>query len=264
VPASAGLLDGRGGIRVAVDLPLEVYSSDFAGPLAGKTRDLGMGGVCAAVRSWLALGSIRKVSLLLPERPVTLGAEGRWQSAAGATEAGVLVGLRFSGTGADESTRLWNVIRDHSWHLASFLQGESDLRELPPDAAMAIATQSRLRAVKRGGAVYRQGDPANAGAIYVVLEGRVSLRHKVRFARELSTPELGPGSLIGGMGAIADLEVAETATAEADLRLLEIGRGSYEYLCLAQPLVAHRLARLVARRHAQVAQHFMRVLAAGC
>jgi CRP/FNR family transcriptional regulator len=155
------------------------------------------------------------------------------------------------------------VIQDHSWQLASFLQGESDLRELPPDAAMAIATQSRLRSVRRGGAVYRQGEAPAAGSIYVVLEGRVSLRHKLRFAREFATPPLGPGALIGGMGAIADLEVSETATAEADVRLLEISRGSYEYLCLAQPLVAHRLARLVARRHAQVTQHFMRVVAAG-
>jgi hypothetical protein len=256
------VLDARSDPRVAADFAVSVFSSDFSGPLPARARDLSVGGMCLATRSVVALGSLRSVRLELADGPLVLAAEGRWQRESHSEEC-VLSGLAFAGPGGVEAEKLWRVVQVATHDLALFLSRSAGLGELGPDHAMGLAQLSRYRLVHARRALYRHDAPLPGDdSIFVVLRGRVELRHRIRATEEIGAPHLGPGALFGGLPCVADVPNLESALAAEDTRLLEVTRPAYAYACLAKPLLAQRLAKVVLRAHVQRACHFLQVAAA--
>jgi len=236
--------------RVGADHRAEIVT-DLPGALAGHTRDLGIGGACIATPSGFSYRSVRRVRLHLPDGPVTLDAEGRWQREE-PSEKVMLTGVAFVDPPEAVVTRLWDLVLDSGKALARFLYGHTDLSHFSVDEAVGLAHASRWRNVSVGQYVYR-GDVARSGAssIFIVYRGEVALQLRVRGAHDHVLARLGPGRLFGGLPLVAEGLPAESAQAATDVRLLEIHEASFRYLCAAKPWLAQRLAQAVTRTYAQ-------------
>jgi CRP-like cAMP-binding protein len=239
--------DARTEPRVAAEFKVSLHSPDFSGPLAASARDLSTDGMCVVTRSPIALGSVRRATLQLHSGPLEVTTQGRWQ-APSASEGLVASGFSFPGLQAPAKALLYDEVRSRAEEVARFLHFESELAELGSDDAIALAGHSRLRVVTARSAIYRQ-DSASAGedAIFALLDGRVSLRHRLGAASEVAAPELRRGAVFGGLPTLLDLPHAETAATLGETRLLEVSRGSLAYLRLGNPMLAERLARIVLR-----------------
>jgi CRP-like cAMP-binding protein len=139
-------------------------------------------------------------------------------------------------------------VNDARKELGLFLFDRSDLSDLPADDVTSLAECSRYRLVAARRRIYQQ-DECQPGddSIFVVLRGEASLRVRLGKRREVILERLTPGSLFGGLPAVADLPNQESAVADSQVTLLEISRTSCTYLHFARPLLAQRLARIVTR-----------------
>ncbi len=244
-----GPLDGRARFRVGLDAPVRIHSSHFAGALSGRTRDLGVGGVCVATESLLALDAIERVEIALPDGELSLAVKGRWQAATDEARH-VLCGLEFVRPDEAAISRLWDVLAARGKELALFLYSGSDLSDLAAEEALGLAQVSRSRVVARRELVYpRSGDPVADAAIYVVEEGEVALEVRIGGVIPKAIDRLGRGRLFGGVALITDEADAESAVAETDLRLIEIDAAAYRYLAATKPWLACHLATAVARAY---------------
>lgn len=249
--AAAAVLEARADPRVGVDLGARVFSRDFEGGLDARARDLSVGGVCVASESPFAFKSVERLVLDLPSGPMELPAQGRWQSES-VCERVVLTGLAFDSRSAADVSRLWDAVQGSCKELGLFLYDRTELSDLSADDAVSVAQISRFRIVGIGRFIYRQ-DVCRAGddSIFIVHRGRVSLGHGFTSGREATLERLGPGCLFGGLPIVAETPNLETAVADEDCTLLEISRAAYGYMRVARPLLAQRLAQLVARSHTQ-------------
>lgn len=245
------LRHARSDPRIGADYRVDVLCGDLPGPLAGRTRDLGIGGACVATTSIVSYRSIRRVHLHLPGGVLQLEAEGRWQCEEN-SERVLLTGVSFVDPPAEAVAQLWDLVLDGGKTLARFLYGHSDLAHFSVDEAVGLAHASRWRRVDAGQFVYR-GDVARSGAssIFIVYEGEVALALRARGVRDHVIARLGPGRLFGGLSLVAEGLPSESAQAATDLRLLEIHEASFRYLCAAKPWLAHRLAQAVTQVYAQ-------------
>ncbi len=248
---SQGSIEGRHDPRVGVDLPVDIYSGSFAGPLPGRTRDVGLGGICAATGALIAAKSIQRIVLKLPDGPLEMEAEGVWQRDSGEDSA-VLTGIAFVRPDDAARDRLWELVVNRAKDVARFLHARSDLATLGIEEAMGVSQVSRQRMVAAGKSLYRQ-DSHEAGqdSIYLITAGRISLQVRVRDARETTLDSLGPGRLFGGLPLITGEPHAESAVADRDSELIEIDRSSWRYLTTAKPWLAQRLAEAVVRSYAR-------------
>jgi len=237
--------------RIGADFPVEVVCHDLPAPLVGRSRDLGIGGVCVATPSMFSSRSVRRVALRLPDGRMVLEARGLWQKPEHG-ESTILTGIAFASPSAENVARLWNVVLDGGKELARFLYGDSDLACLSVDEAVGIAHASRWRNVPTGRYIYR-GDAKQSGiaSIFVVHTGTVTLQLRVRSAIDHTIDRLGPGRLFGGLPLIAEGLPAESALAATDVRLLEIHEAAFRYLCAAKPWLAQRLAQAVTQTYAR-------------
>lgn len=244
-------IEGRSDPRVGLDVPVDIYASSFQGALPGRTRDIGLGGLCVATPSIFAAKSIQRVVLKLPDGRLELHAEGVWQADA-REERAVLTGVAFLRPDEDARARLWDLIVDRAKEVARFLHARSDLASLGIEEAMGISQISRQRYASAGGTLYRQ-DSQEPGedSIFMVARGSIALQVRVRNARETTIDKLGPGSLFGGLPLIADVPHAESAVADADSELIEIDRSAWRYLRVAKPWLAQRLAEALVRSYAR-------------
>jgi hypothetical protein len=237
--------------RIGADFAVEVVCHDLPAPLVGRTRDLGIGGVCLATPSVFSCRSVRRVVLRLPDGRMVLDARGLWQKPEHG-ESAILTGLAFVSPSEEAVGRLWNVVLDGGKELARFLYGDSDLAKLSVDEAVGLAHASRWRNVPTGRYIYR-GDAKQSGtaSIFVVHTGAVALQLRVRGAIDHTIERLGPGRLFGGLPLIAEGLPSESALAATDVRLLEIHEGAFRYLCAAKPWLAQRLAEAVTQTYAR-------------
>jgi len=252
-PTARGLspLELRSDPRVGVDFPVDVYTTDLPGPLPGRTRDLGVGGVCVVTPSSFAIKAICRVVLTLPSGVLQLEAGGQWQREVPAEDL-VLTGIRFHDPPEAAVDVLWEIVIQAGKQLARFLHHKSDLKELGLEEAMGLAQVSRLRNIPTGGWIYRQ-DTAQPGedSIFIITRGTVVLQTRVRDAREVMLARLSVGEMFGGLPLFGDVPHAESAVAETDLLLFEVDRGAYGYMRGAKPWLAHRLAQAGTRSYAR-------------
>lgn len=237
--------------RVGADYEASVFSRDFGGALAARTRDLGIGGVCIATASPFSFRSVQKIVITLPDGKLSLEAKGMWQKTEHA-ERVILTGLEFIEPDAGVVDQLWDLVMDGAKALARFLHGDSDLAHLSPDEAVGVAHASRWRNVPAGRYVYR-GDAERSGdaSIFIVQSGTVILQLRLRGVADRTVACLGPGRMFGGISVVAEGLPTESALARDDVRLLEIHEGAFRYLCAAKPWLAQRIAHSVTLAYAR-------------
>lgn len=245
--AATSVVESRGNSRVALDLRVHLQSSETAGPLEARTRDISLGGVCVATRYAFAFRSVQRVDLELPQGALALATDGRWQ-ADSPSEESFLTGFAFVDPKSEAESALWRLVQHASESIASFLYESSELSVLGTDDVMGVAQVSRLRMVNEDRPILQQDERGPGDdSVFVVLRGRVEILFRSRPDAVLRVAELCPGSIFGGMPIIADLPNMVGAVALEDSELLEISGPAYAYLRLAKPLVAQRLAQVVAR-----------------
>jgi CRP-like cAMP-binding protein len=237
---------------VGVELRIDLESDQFSGALPALTRDLSIGGVCVATRSPVGLQSIRHIVLHLPSGPIRLEASGRWQSWHAAT-ASALTGVAFKSVPAQAQDAIWDHVLDVSKDLARFLLRGSELRDIGIDGAMSLAQVSRLCAVRAGATIYQEAreDLAPSSSIFIVREGAVLMRKRLREVVERDIAMVHPGELLGGLPMFTSAGHSETAVARSATRLIEIDERAYLYLMQARPWIAQKLAFAAARSYAR-------------
>jgi len=244
-------LELRQAARVGADHPVQIHCSGLAGSLAGRTRDLSVGGLCVATPSPFDVKSLHRVTLQLPDRHLTLRCEGRWQRDEPADDL-VLTGLEFEDLSSDERDALWSLVLQTGRELASFLHERAELHELGLEEAMGLAQVTRYRDIPAGHSLYRQ-DQRREGeeSLFLLLQGEVVLTVRVRDARDVEIARLRPGDLFGGLPLLADCPNAESATAATSSRLLEIDDSAFRYVRLAKPWLGYRLGSALLRVNAR-------------
>lgn len=243
-------LEMRATPRVGADYPVQVYSSEFSGPLVGRTRDLGVGGLCVATSSPFSFKSITQVGLGLPDRTLLLPAQGCWQREEPADEL-MLTGVSFKEASAEDLNTIWSLVLDAGKHLARFMYENSDVRELGLEEAMGLAQITRFRDIRAGRSLYRQGtrQPGET-SLFLLMRGIVVLQVRVKDAIEVEIARLQPGEIFGGTPIIASVPHPESAVAETDVRLLEIDEAAFRYIRCVKPWLGYRLGTAMTRTSA--------------
>lgn len=243
-------LEMRSNPRVGTDLPVELYTGDFAGALLGRSRDLGIGGACIATQSPFSLKSLQRIVIGLPSQNLTLDAIGCWQRE-DPEENIVLTGISFDNPHAEQLELVWDQVLDAGKKLARFLYKRTALHELGLEEAMGLAQVTRFRTFAPGDMIYRQGTRGDANdSIFLITEGNVTLQLRIRDAIEQPLVQLSIGDLFGGLPLLADIPHAESAVADSNVRLLEIDRAAFRQLRSMKPWLGHRLGVALLRVHA--------------
>ncbi len=243
-------LDLRASPRVAADLAASLYSTDMAGPIPCRVRDLSVTGACIATASPFALKSVQRVVVSLPRGSLILEAQGTWQRDAQADDV-ILSGLKFCDPPKEALDQLWELVFSIGQKLARFLIERTQLHELGVEEGLGLAQTSRFRDIPAGRTIYRQ-DTALAGeeSIFVLIEGAVALQARVRDAFDVETHRLKPGDMFGGLPLIGGGPHAETAIAVENSRLLKIDRQAYRFMRQTRPWLGYRVGQALLRTYA--------------
>jgi CRP-like cAMP-binding protein len=107
--------------------------------------------------------------------------------------------------------------------------------------------------VEAGSAIFQQGADASGAqsSFYIVREGRVVLRTRIREVIERDIAEVSPGQLFGGLPMISAKCHCESAIARTRCTLLEIDERAFLHLMRSRSWVAQKLAFAAARAYAQ-------------
>ncbi len=242
--------ESRSDPRVGCELPVEFWGDGMSGSLRATSRDLSVGGVCILTRSPLDYRSIGNLRIHLPSGPLSVRAAGRWQHW-DRTAGVILTGVAFQGLDERSQDLLWDHVLEAGKQLARFLLRHSHLRDIGIDGASALAHASRLALYGPGEMIYREGAVQDSPrSIFVVQEGEVVLRLRVRGAIDTDFASLKPGEVFGGLPMFADVGHHETALARTRVRLIEIDERAYPHLLRSRPGVAQQLANTVTLAHA--------------
>lgn len=250
--------ESRSSPRVACSLPIEMELAGHSGPLVGRLRDIGTGGVCVQTDSPFAMSSLRSLSLHFPGRALRIDAEGCWQRES-SLEKAILTGVRFVRPTYEQRDRVRKFVEESAQELTHFLQNRSELRELGLDEALDLALSSRLREARTGTFIARQhASSASDESLFVVLRGSVTLAAAASREHELTVQRITTGGIFGGVPLVANVPAPFSVLVESDVQLLELDRDAFTFLERAKPLVAKRLSQaivsgLVAQIHALVA-----------
>jgi hypothetical protein len=237
--------------RAPIRLPVDLFSAGFDGPLRARTRDLGLGGLCVETPSVFAPRSIRRVALGLPGEHLEMDARGCWQRLC-PSGLGVLTGIAFERPPRQQAVRLWDLVLSEGSLQARRLYGSGDFEEFGIEELLGLCHASRLRRLPAGQRIYAQGvAEGDAGSIFAILEGAVSLRVSAASGAPALFERLGEGRLFGGLPLLATVATPETAVVEQDVVLLEVTASSFEMLRSSRPWLAERLARTVTRVYAR-------------
>ena len=119
-------------------------------------------------------------------------------------------------------------------------------RDLPAPLLARIAERSRVVAHAAGDVIFAKGDEGDS--LLVVIDGMVRISVLSADAREVVLNLIGPGQVFGEIALLDGLQRTAEARADADCRLLVLGRGDFRALLLAEPLIGVRLLEVVGRR----------------
>ena len=243
---ASALLEGRREVRVGVQHPVEIDCSSFDLPLAAQVRDVSAGGMCIATPSPIPVEKLAGVGLQVAGGSLRLNAVGVWQTRISMDES-VLTGLEFIRPEPFllMSLREWvdASVRDVGAFLYEVLRSE----KIGFEDCMLLAQSTRVRVIPRGRYLYKRGESPldQDDSIFFLREGKVELGIPKPHGSPHITAELGPFSLLGGLGCVASMPHFEDARALEDTTVLEIARPAFAYLRIAQPLLAHWLSQVV-------------------
>ena len=127
------------------------------------------------------------------------------------------------------------------------LSGVAMLRDLPPEARRGLEEAARLRTVRAGSWLIRQGDPP--GAAYVVRRGRLEVEVGGTFVREL-----GPGDVLGELALLTGEQRSAGVRARRDSTVLEVPREAFVAMLENDSSAARTVLTQVAERLRTVGQ----------
>ena len=127
------------------------------------------------------------------------------------------------------------------------LSGVAMLRDLPPEARHRLEKAARLRTVRAGSWLIRQGDPP--GAAYVVRRGRLEVEVGGTFVREL-----GPGDVLGELALLTGEQRSAGVRARRDSTVLEVPREAFAAMLEKDSSAARTVLAQVAERLRTVGQ----------
>lgn len=234
--------------RVAARFDVELRLAEGPSRLPARSCDLSTGGVCVETEGPFALTSLREISIRLPDGVVTLLAKGCSQRIE-SFGVGHLTGVQFVDPAPAERQRLWEVVQRQSAHLSRYLDDSPDLADLDLDETMELARATRLREVPRGRRIYGEGTwRPGEDSVFIVIRGSVAIDARGHRARDVWLERVEPGGLFGGVPLIAKIPHVESATAEADLQLLEIDCFTFRHLEWTRPQIARSIGCSVVRK----------------
>jgi len=250
--------------RVAIHLDLELRLDETPSGLRARSCDISTGGMCVETPGPFVLASLRMVSVQLPDGVMILTVKGCSQRI---DSLGVahLTGIQFTDASQMQRQRLWEIVQGQAVNLARFLEYSPDLPDLDLDETMELVRTTRLREIPRARKVYSEGSwRPGEDSVFIVAYGTVVLEARAHRSRDIWLERVGPRGLFGGLPLIARVPHVESATAEADLQLVEIDRFSFEYMEWVRPQIARAVARAVARKQVRHLHSLIERLADAC
>lgn len=136
---------------------------------------------------------------------------------------------------------------------AALLITAGALVELSAADAREVVGYMQPHLVPAGKVFIREGESKNNDFMALVLDGEVTVENTVAADHDsMVVSVLGPGSLIGDMGVIANVPRSATCIASTDLALAVLTRDAMSRLLQENPTVA---ARLLMAMSARMADH---------
>jgi CRP/FNR family cyclic AMP-dependent transcriptional regulator len=110
----------------------------------------------------------------------------------------------------------------------------------------ALEPRFATLAVERGGAVFREDEPGDA--LYVVLDGKITIGRTSESGRESLLALLGPGEVFGELSVFDGFARTATAVAVTDATLARLAHADLQHYLTERPGVAVALLRVLAER----------------
>lgn len=123
--------------------------------------------------------------------------------------------------------------------------------ELDADHIAQLAAASRPVTFTRGERLFQQGDAG--GPLYVIVRGRVRVDVAGADGGAVAVAERSAGEHFGELSVLTGAPRSATIVAEEETQLIEVDHSAFAGLLRRDPLVAERLARVVAQRAAETA-----------
>jgi CRP-like cAMP-binding protein len=120
------------------------------------------------------------------------------------------------------------------------------LSSLSPDDRSAVESSGHRRHYRRGSVILHAGD--DAACVLIVLEGRVKVGRPGSDGRESVLAFLGPGDLVGDLGALDGRERSSSVAALEPVETLALSGGEFRQLVKARPGIAQVVLNVLAER----------------
>lgn len=248
--------------RVAARVPvtIEVRQRGEQYQIAGRTWDIGTGGMAVQTRSEIPLDGTHLARVDLGVQELEFEVEGRWQ--AGAADGSWSSGFAFKNLAPNIEFALWDFVNRRAMEIALFLHHATPLQVGPhAQDAMDLALFTRVAESTKGAMIVRQGEcDAESHGLLIVRDGTVTLSARNAHGRVVQVGRLGPGGLFGGLPVVVGRPQVVTAVAEEDVVLLEIDPGAFLYLQQARPRSAQAILRAVVELHADLSARLIEAL----
>jgi len=115
------------------------------------------------------------------------------------------------------------------------------LSKVPKNALESISTVSTIKSYKKGGIIYRKGDPSNW--IYFIFTGHVAEFVGYNSSVEIIVKTRKSLDYIGEMGILAEVPYPNTAIALERVTLIAFSKEKFLELVLTNPSVLHYINR---------------------
>ncbi len=135
------------------------------------------------------------------------------------------------------------MLTNHHNHIdiLNFLREIPLLSKVPKNALESISTVSTIKSYKKGGIIYRKGDPSNW--IYFIFTGHVAEFVGYNSSVEIIVKTRKSLDYIGEMGILAEVPYPNTAIALERVTLIAFSKEKFLELVLTNPSVLHYINR---------------------
>jgi CRP/FNR family transcriptional regulator, cyclic AMP receptor protein len=142
--------------------------------------------------------------------------------------------------------------------VAEVLSQVDFLQKLDPNVYFELANDLRTVHLRRGQAVFSQGDPADG--LRIVITGKVKVCSHSRDGREKLMEIRGPGDVLGAVSMLDAGPRTATAMAITDLCVAIVDDDTLRRWMVDRPQITERLLRLMAGRLRSINNHLLDVV----
>jgi CRP/FNR family transcriptional regulator, cyclic AMP receptor protein len=120
------------------------------------------------------------------------------------------------------------------------------LQGVTPEAAAALASHLRHLSFPRRHTVFVQGEPGDD--LYIILAGKVKIRHRTAAGHETLIAILGPADMFGELALFDPGPRTSTVTTLTEVHAVTMDRHALQAWIVEHPEIAEQLLRVLARR----------------